>query len=93
MKNTELNPLQIRILLRCVNDSLSKSHLSRLCQNYQKQQGKEWCQESIKDLITQEFLISKEMPKEGATKTPTVYFITDKGKAWISRYKTNYPKI
>ena len=93
MKNTELNPLQIRILLRCIDDPLSKTNLTRLCQNYARQHGKDWCQESIENLINQEFLISKEMPKPGATKTPILYFLTNKGKAWITHYKENYPKI
>ncbi|HSW68752.1 MAG TPA: hypothetical protein VLI69_01170 [Gammaproteobacteria bacterium] len=57
-----------------------------------KQYKKEERDDEIRNLISDDYLEAKKMPKPNTKKTPTYYFITDKGKAWVKNYLMVFQK-
>jgi len=78
----ELKNLSIKILLSCNKKPLSKKDIT---QNFKRHSSQ--CRlESISELLHNELLQEREMPKPNARRVPTYYFITLKGNQWLENY-------
>jgi len=84
---TTLTELDIKILMRCQKETISR----RMATQYFKSAGKLERDKVLANLIQHGFLLSKRLPKPGARKTPTFYELTKKGKTWLKDYFDNYP--
>jgi hypothetical protein len=83
-----LSALEIRILLKCSQELMSKTAFSQLS----RQDGKAKKEKALNNLIKQDYIVAKELPRLGSNKTPVFYEITDKGRKWVKQYLDNYPK-
>ena len=86
--HTELETLEILILLKCHKKLASRSYISRTLFKHPKKER----EKALSNLIKNGLIIAKEMPKPGATVLPVFYKITDIGNAWVKDYLDNYPK-
>ena len=84
----DLNTLEIRILLKCYKNLLSRTDVSQIYHNYSKEERSK----AIKTLSESGFIHSIEFPKLDAKKVPVFYEITNRGKQWVKDYLNNYPK-
>lgn len=84
----ELETLEILILLKCYKKLSSRTYISRTLFKYPKVER----EKALDNLIKNNLIIAKQMPKPGATVIPVFYQITDEGKAWVKDYLDNYPK-
>ncbi len=83
MKSLEdLTALEVKLLLRCRAQPLSKFQISQAFKRVPLPSR----QEVLYGLVTKGYLSERRMPKPGARKTPTYYFITAKGEAWVDNY-------
>jgi len=87
MKMACLTPIEIRILLKCSESPLAKKEISQLYRTYTHEDRTL----AINNLIENNFILSKYMPKPGSKKIPIYYWITDIGKKWVSEYIKNFP--
>ncbi len=85
----ELALLATRILLKCAQEPLSKSRVVLL---YAPKFTKAQRDEAIASLMVHQLIAPKPMPKAGVKKTPTFYFITEKGQRWVERYYKDFPR-
>lgn len=85
----ELTGLEIKILLKCAKQAVSKTVLSNsfrtasLVQRY----------EAAEKLVKLGFVKESERPNPTATvvrKTPVLYEITQKGRDWVVQYHKKY---
>jgi hypothetical protein len=81
--NKLLTAFQIRMLLKCNERPVSKYYLSN---PYRKYRSPEYTA-GLQALIQEGFLEEKELPRVGAIRTPVSYFITEKWREWVKRYK------
>lgn len=88
MIDTNFSLFQIRILLKCVENPLSRYYISNSYRKYTATEREAWLQ----DLVKKGFLIEKALPKPNTNKIPVFYFITDKGRQWVEKYQENYPQ-
>ncbi len=89
MPNYSFSSLQIRLLLKCEQEPMTKSNVSKLYKKLEKDRRVE----EITELIKAGMLTEKAMPKIGVNKTPVFYFLTEEGKNWVDQYHANYPRI
>jgi predicted transcriptional regulator len=82
MKEINIPEIGIKILLKCDKHPVNKSDITQLYKPYKKEARNE----IIDFLINHGYLESKKMPKPDVKKTPTYYFITQKGKQWVMEY-------
>jgi len=83
-----LSALEIRILLKCSQGLMSKSTFSQLS----RKDGKAKKDKALNNLIKQEYILAKELPRLDSNKTPVFYELTEKGRQWVKKYLDNYPK-
>jgi hypothetical protein len=86
---TELDILEMQILLHCDEGLFTKSDLSRIARQKYSLANK---QKAIQKLVSQGLLIEKALPKLDSKRIPVFYSLTDAGKKWVTEYKNNYPK-
>ena len=86
--HTELSVLEIRLLIKCNKSPLSKRDVTQIFRHYAKSER----DEAVHQLLQKELIHLRLMPKEGSGRTPTFYFITDKGKQWLTEYNATFPK-
>lgn len=87
--NITLDVLEIRILLNIYEkEPLNKTRLGRLSQKYTSVER----ERALKNLLTNQLIIEKQLPKPRTNKLPIFYYLTDRGKAWVKDYLDNYPK-
>lgn len=87
MEKTTLGILEIQILLKCSQGTLTKSALCQFSRNNSLLEK----QKRIRNLIIQDLIIEQALPKIGCKKIPIFYSLTEKGKKWVTDYKKNYP--
>lgn len=83
-----LSTLEIRILLKCSQGLMSKSTFSQLS----RKDGKAKKDKALNNLIKQEYILVKELPRLDSNKTPVFYELTGKGRQWVKKYLDEYPK-
>lgn len=88
MTPIDLPLLEIRILLKCHEKAISKRDMTRFYYKHPKADR----EQALTHLMTRGLLLSQELPKAGAKKTPTFYSLTDAGKEWVKQYEANYPQ-
>ena len=84
----DLSVLEIRILLKCDEKTVSKRDITRFYHKHPKVDR----EQAIANLITRGLLLAQELPKANAKKTPTFYSLTEKGREWVQAYEANYPQ-
>jgi len=67
---------------------MSKSTFSQLS----RKDGKAKKDKALNNLIKQEYILAKELPRLDSNKTPVFYELTEKGRQWVKKYLDNYPK-
>jgi len=88
MKDDSFSLLEMRILLKCAEQALSKRRVSQLYSKFKKSER----DAALAHLMDEGLLISKVMPKPGTRKNPTFYFLTEKGEKWVKDYQANFPE-
>jgi len=86
----QLTGLEIKILLKCARDVLSKTQLTQCFRAKSLKQR----YEAIQALLDDGFLTSSQRPRPSlsvVTKVPTYYEITEKGRAWLKKYCEEHP--
>jgi hypothetical protein len=84
----ELTPMQIRFLLWCVKRPISKTDVTKIYRQYSIEER----DECIQGLLDSNLVEMRVLPKANARKSPTFYYITDKGKKWLTEYEKNFPE-
>lgn len=84
-----LSVLEIQILLKCSEGTLTKSALSLIFRKHSLTEK----QRAIKSLAIKDLIIEKALPKKGSVKVPIFYSLTEAGKKWVEDYIKNYPVI
>ncbi len=88
MKHDQYSVLEIRILLKCDEQPLSKRRISQLYSKFKKVER----DTALAHLVDEGLLVSKVMPKPGTRKNPTFYFLTEKGVRWVKNYQASFPQ-
>jgi len=85
---TNLSVLEIKILLKCHKKTLSRTYVTSFYFRYPPPER----EKALNNLIKNNLIIAKHLPKSGAARVPVFYEITDKGRGWVKDYLDNYPK-
>ncbi|NKB47450.1 MAG: hypothetical protein GKR77_06645 [Legionellales bacterium] len=48
-------------------------------------------QQCMEGLLKDDLIEMRVLPKANTRKSPTFYYITDKGKKWLADYEKNFP--
>lgn len=81
-EENSIRVLSIKILISTAKKALSKKALS---QNF-KRHPIELRTKSINWLLKYHYIESREMPMPGVKRTPTFYFITEKGQGFLEEH-------
>ncbi|MGD9108814.1 MAG: hypothetical protein PVI75_06575 [Gammaproteobacteria bacterium] len=78
---------EIKMLLKLYEKPLNKTNLAKIFWRIKKSTR----EEILKNLMLNNLIYAKEMPKPKTKKTPIYYFLTEKGTIWISNYIMHLP--